>query len=350
VAPWKFVITDGTGVRIGEPRAYVRTLANIGPSRTAAASFRIRADDPLWSAIAADETKLKVYNSAEQLCFYGPVLTDEETAEGQGATVTVTAADMSIEFLSRYTGKDTTGVGTKHTAKDSGQIVFDDLQTINVNEQATGIVPGTKETFTTRTVTYLWKRFMDELAELGAIAGSYEWELRYVDGAPPAVYLDLKALVGSDRSHDLFLEYGTGKANCARYKRVRTREKKATRVWALGSGTPTISALAFDAAYETTGRWEDVLSLGDVTDAAMLDALAAAHVAIRKRPRTVVELTPFPKKAPRYGVDWFSGDRCTARAVVNGQARVSGVARIWGATITIDEQGGEKPTLQLVPE
>jgi hypothetical protein len=346
---WKFVVCDPTGVRLGEPRGYARNLANIGPSKTQNASFRIRADDPLWSTIAAGDTMLKVYNSAEDLCFYGPIVTDEETAQGQGASVQVTAADLSWNLLTRFTGKDVTGVGVKHTAKDSGQIVFDDLQTINL-EQATGVVPGTKETFTTRTVTYLWKRFMDELAELGAIAGSYEWELRYEDATPPRVYLDLKSSIGTDRSAELFLEYGTGKSNCAGYSRSRTVEKRATRVWALGTGTPTVSALAFDTVAEPFGRWEDVLNFGNITDAALLDGLAAAHVAIRKQARKTVNLTPFPKRAPRYGVDWFGGDLLTARVVINEQARVNGTARIWGAAVTIDELGGEAPVFQLVPD
>jgi hypothetical protein len=344
---WRFIPTDLGGNNLGEPHAYARTL-NIGVSKTATASFRIRADDPLWDTIVTDETNLKVYDSEGNLRFYGPIIGDNEEASGQGASVQFVAADVTWNLGKRFTGKDTTGIGTTHTGKDSGQIIYDILDQIN-GEKDTGVTVGSKDTFVARTTTLLWKNVLAVLTELGAIAGSYEWELRYVDGNPPIAYLDLREQVGGDRTSSVFLEYGTGLLNCKAYSRSRSIERKATRVWALG-GNSTLTAAASNAGYETFGRWEDVLTYSDISSAALLDALVAAHVAIRSRSRTLVGLVPFPKTAPKYGVDWFAGDRVNARVVVRRSVRVSGFARIWAAGITIDELGNENPTLVLEPQ
>jgi hypothetical protein len=61
-----------------------------------------------------------------------------------------------------------------------------------------------------------------------------------------------------------------------------------------------------------------------------------------------VTMTPFPKTAPKYGRDWVKGDYVTARVKVNDVPVVSGRARVWGAAISIGEEGEESsvPTLE----
>jgi hypothetical protein len=345
----RFVVADLNGTALGEPQAYERTLG-VELSGAATAGFRIRADDPLWEQIAAGETMLKVYDSTGDLCMYGPVISDEETAEGQGAKVRVTATDLFFRLTRRFVGKDTTGVGTTYTGVDSGTIAYNVLAAVNADEP-TGITAGTADVFVARTVTHLWKRASDAINELGAIAGSYEWKLRYIDGSPPTVLLDLDARFGTDKTSSLFLEYGKGTlANVRTYARARSIDQLATDVWVQGTGQAATVYASDAAARLSYRRHEDVVSYGDITVTPLLDALAAAHVAIRRYPRRIVSLTPFAKTAPRYGVDWNLGDTLTARVVVNNTVRVSGAVRVWGASITVTENGEEVPTLKLVPE
>jgi hypothetical protein len=119
-----------------------------------------------------------------------------------------------------------------------------------------------------------------------------------------------------------------------------------------------------DAASQTAyGVYQDYLSFGAVTSVRLDPALvgydtgpdilldlAQAHIAARKAPREVVQLTPFPLLSPRFAIDWHIGDIVTVRVVVEDQVQVDGQARIWGADVAIDELGNEVPTLQLVPE
>lgn len=353
MAPWRYVIADYQGRSLGEPRARERAFT-AGVSQTATASFRIRADDPLWETITSGESFLKVYDSGDNLRFYGPVVNDEEDGKGQGTDTRVTCADMSWILGKRLIGKDTAGVGRVFSsATDSGLIAHTILNEVNDTAGVdgggpTGVTAGNRETFVARTITYLWRPVLSAITELGSIAGSYEWSLRYTDGTPPTVLLDLVLRMGTDQTHNIFLEYGTGKSNCRTYRRNRTIELKATRVWVGGAGTSTV-ANAYDSGAETLGRYESYITYGDITSQALLDALATAHVAARKAPRQIVELTPMPKLSPRYGVDYVLGDSVQARVLVRNRVRVSGAVRVWGVSVTIDDLGTETATFNLLP-
>lgn len=351
---WKFVIADLAGRSVGEPRAFNRRVS-FGVSRVATAGFRINDRDPLWDQVEAGESLLKVYDSAGNLRLYGPVVADEESGRGQGAQVQVAAADLAWRFGKRLLAKDTAGIGTTYTAQDSATIAHAGLTAINADE-ATGVTVGTADACVTRTITVLWKRYLDLLSELGAIEGSYEWGLRYVDGAEgaaPTTYLDLKARWGTDRSSGtgaVFLEYGTGRRNCIAYNRARTIDQLATDVWVLGGGGSLVTSAYNTGSRTSYGRHEDVINYGDITTASLLDALAAAHVAIRRQPRQIWSLTPFAPLAPRYGVDYTVGDIVAGRVAVRGQTRVAGALRAWAVDLEIDELGNERPTLRLTPE
>lgn len=201
--------------------------------------------------------------------------------------------------------------------------------------------PVTGGSFVGPTVTYLWKPLLDAISELGAMADSYEWKIRYVDGQPPTCYLDLVSIAGDDRSSTVFFESGVGLNNCTLFKRTRSSRQRITRAYALGTGQ-TLTAVAFDAAAEAApfARSETVLSVGDITDTTLLDALAAQHVAIRKTPRVVASMNLEPEIAPKYG-SWVVGDYVTARGMVEGELVVNGKARVWSAEINIDEEGNE---------
>lgn len=348
---WKFALATLDGKSVGEPTAYGRRVS-LGISRVNTFGFRIKGTDQCCEALAAGSSMIKVYDSAGGLITYGPVIgDDEEGSAGKGVSVQVAGADLAWRFGKRYVAKDLTGVGTSYNT-DSGSIAHAGLTEINT-EDATGVLVGNKDAFVSRSVTYLWKRYLDELSELGAIEGSYEWGLRYVDGGAataPDVYLDLLSRLGQDRTSTVFLEYGTGRRNCSAYQRARTIDQLATDVWVLGGGGTTIVAASNAAARAGYGRHEDVINYGDIASAALLDALAAAHVAIRRKPRQIWSLTPFAKKAPKYGVDYVVGDLVSARIVARGRTLLSGTVRIWGVDIEIDELGNERPTLKLTSD
>jgi hypothetical protein len=242
-------------------------------------------------------------------------------------------------------------------ASDPFGVVGSDTLNLSVYASYVTVPPAPESTaFVGPTVTYLWKNALDAISELGAIASSYEWQLRYRDGTPPTVYLDLFSQIGEDKTKDVFLEYGTkGKGNVPTLTRTRSVQSRASHVYTLGSGS-TLVGEAFDAAADAARRAEDVVSVGEIADQVLLDALAAEHVAVRRTPRTTISMSLMPQNAPkygltfapRYGVEWAKGDFVTARAFLAGETIVNGAARVWGANITIDDLGNENavPTLE----
>jgi len=346
---WRFVITDLDGAPLGEPHAFDRQI-DLAISSPSTASFRIRTDDPMWAAIADSEAMLKVYDATTKLRHYGPIVSDEETGSGQGGSVKVNSADLMWRLGYRYVGKDPAGVGMVETATDSGAIANAVLAAVNA-DMPTGITPGTTGTFVGQDVTYLWKKALDAIAELGSIDGSYEWALRYTDGQPPAVQLDLAATTGTDKSATVFFEYGTGKRNCSGYSRIRDRSQLATHVWALSGGSTIVAAASDEvAAAGLRSRYEDVLTFSDITVDTLLDSLAIAHVRIRSAAKRVYALTPFPSLAPVYGRDYVVGDRVTCRIVgETGLVRLNGSVRVWGVTVSINDAGEAVESPRLVP-
>lgn len=349
---WRFVITDAAGVSVGEPRATGRTVT-WQLSGTSSASFSIRDTDPMWTQIATGSSNLKVFNSRGDLVFYGPIVSDQESASGQGATVQFTAADQSWILGKRFAAKDPSGVGETFTSTDPATIIAALVGEVN-GEKPTGIsAVVTSDTFPPTTVTYVWKKVLDALNELGSTEGSYEWTLSYIDGAngaAPVVALNLQAQAGTDIRNQTFFEYGSGtRHNCSSYTVTHNETNRATLVWALGNGGFTSASAEAAGDQEVFQRYEDVVSFNDITDVSLLSTLALAHVAVRKVPQTLVNVTPFPATAPRYGVDWNLGDLVSIRIMSRGSVRAEGVGRIWGATVGLTDAGDEQATITLQP-
>lgn len=345
---WHFICCDrSSGVPFGEPAGFSRRVS-LGISRTGTASFRIRTNDPLWLAIESGRVALKVYDTMGSVRLYGDVVADEESAVGAGGTVQVTAADVSWRLGHRFVGKDLQGKGLKLT-NHAADLMFSVLSHVN-SDAPTGIVAGAKDPTVSRTMTWLWKRALDALNELGGIEGSYEWTIRYQDGRPPSCYLDLLQTLGQDRTQQVFLEYGTGLRNCAHYTRRREIEKLANEVWVLGDGAYMVGYAEDAASQAIYDLHQDVLTFGDITVRQVVQALADMHVAVRRKPREIVSVRTVPALSPRYGRDYVIGDRVSCRVLIQGTPRVNGAVRVWGADIDIDDSGQERPTLQLVPD
>jgi hypothetical protein len=352
--PWRFVLADRTGVSIGELHAYDRQ-ASLGVSRVGSASFRILASEPLWAQIAVGQSRLKVYNSIGALIFYGPIISAEETGSGQGMSIQYNAADLMWYLGKRIIGGPTQGgacpTGVMFLNQDSGLIAHSLLSLANADANI-GIAVGLRETFLPRTVTYSFNNLLDSINELGAIAGSYEWALRYFDSAVPSVFLDLEAQMGGDVSSAVYFDYGMRKNNCSSYSRVVSQETIANQVYVEGSdatGNRVIVREQDLASQAAQTLYQDYLQFSAITVPDLTLSLAMAHVAARAYPREIVQLTPFPKLSPKMGADWRIGDTVSISIAGGGRVLRSGKARVWGADISLGDEGDETPSLQLVP-
>jgi hypothetical protein len=279
-------------------------------------------------------------------------------------TIKYTAADLMWRLGKYIVGGMPEVLDVSFNNTDSG-VIAHSLLAGNTYKAGQVIIAGIRETFIPRTVSYHGQKVLDAIMELGAIAGSYEWALRYSEASPtasPSCFLDLETQLGGNLAGSVFFEYGLGLNNCSGYTRSRSVETLVNEMIVEGPRTTGVNAvvLSTDSASQTAyGTYWDYLSFGTATSIVdeaggpvpdLLQALADAHVTARKLPREIVQLTPFPLLSPRYMNDWHVGDIVTARVAVEGLLRVNGQARIWGADISIDELGNETPTILLVPD
>jgi hypothetical protein len=148
---------------------------------------------------------------------------------------------------------------------------------------------------------------------------------------------------------DVVFEYGGNKA-IRSYRRVLSREGLLNQGISLPETFPTstdVRVKSDGASIAARGLFEEVVP-SDVGDASLREALAAAHVAIRKDARQIITFEP-SSNAPVFGTDYIVGDTVTGRATALGTVRFNGTFRVYAVEISIDETGKETIQPTLVP-
>lgn len=368
MVPWRFILTDLTGVEIAE----VFQAANRSVSRPLnglpTAGFTIPLDNPLADTIIGatplqyGNLILKVYRGSTRM-FVGPIVALEEAAQAERGTLSVTAAGVLWRLFRRLIGKAPGGYGdgTPLAMKDLGQIAKGMIDVANA-EGDTGIRVGTIGASQNSYVgPWYFKKIAEAIVEIGpGTLGGFDFT---VDPEEPVV--DAGGLkLGTFRAagflgtaRNTVFEYGTGLRNVASYRRPITAEGLANKVYHLAPGypdavdaalTPVISAV--DSASIAARLIHEDVAGGDLAPNDLRQKLVNEHVAIRKRPRELVVFTPIPNLPHQYGADYVEGDTVTARAVYRNKVRFNAVFRIYGVSFSIDDQGNETAELTLVNE
>lgn len=157
--------------------------------------------------------------------------------------------------------------------------------------------------------------------------------------------LNASARLGTDKPNVIF-EYGAGNRSVKSYQRVFDRGSLLTQGYTL---TDTDVRKSFDLqAIADRGLYEEVVP-NDLGDAGLRQALADAHVIVRKQAKQTVTFAP-STQAPVFGTDYVVGDTVRARVSANGVARLSGTLRVYGVEVSIDPEGKEEVSPVLVEE
>lgn len=168
-----------------------------------------------------------------------------------------------------------------------------------------------------------------------------------VGGETDVAEFNASERIGTDKN--VLFEYG-GTHSIRSYRRVISREGLLNQAISLPEGYPEsldIRVKSDGESMNNRGLFEEVIS-SDVGDASLREALAAAHVAIRKDPREIVEFEP-SALAPSFGDDYIVGDVVYGRAMAQGSARFNGLFRVYEVEVQVDENAKETITLRLVP-
>lgn len=330
---WRYVLARTSDMLVLNDlvRAQNRTLT-VQLNRAGSASFSLRLTDTDALSIAPLSTCLIIYRNGVAV-WSGPIWTIEEQAGNN--TIQVNAVGW-IELLNhRIITADVT-----YTGINDGTIAFNLLNTINGGANPCVVTAGTNTGANTRTRTYKRDQNLgQEIQALSDVENGYDY---YVD--PAARTLQIRAQILTDRPTVIY-GLGFGPNNLAEASRTMDGSTVCNRMVVTGSIGQR--ALVSDAGSITTyGTMEDVQSLSDVPDSAILLAYGGAEVTYRLAPRTTYQLTPSTSSNIQLFQDFFIGDKIrlgvkVGRMKIPASGSTLQSIRIFGATLSIDNNGIE---------
>jgi hypothetical protein len=365
---WKFVLADSsTMTNIGELQCTNKQLEMV-LNRAGSCTFQMAYGLPLAASIVEGTTCIKCYRktaAGATLIWSGPVWNVEDSAHGN--SVNVSAAGWleilnhrQLRYQKSYSNND----------KTAGQIALDLLAIANAQKDGplspafpdgngttrpTGILVGTTtDTGIKNRIYNQWQSIGQAITEWTDIENGYDLEI-----TPDTKNLNIYAsafpgTLNRDRTQAQF-GFNWGPNNLLEFSRTREMGELVNSQFA--TGALNSSALAQDTtSMSLYGLFESTQNLSDVYDINVLQAFANGEVAVRSAPKTVYRILPQPynpqrKNVPEPFVDYRLGDhvyvtaRNTARIQINKQA-----VRVFGITVSIDDQGSERiTTLQVSP-
>lgn len=362
-ARWRAVLTDKAYKPVGELYQAKSLVYSRSLSKLATCSFQMRMDDANINRLADTDGFIKLYRDAT-LKLFGPLISAEQTVERESQTVACTAADQGWILGKRLAGKSE--LGTQFTSATDLALISKSLIDTTNTMAETGVSTTTVAMSAGSARTYTagpYRPILEIVAELGQALDGYDWRIvpieNWINGAVSGTkigYIHALPVIGSNKPTAVF-EYGPNtRANILSFTKTRTRDTQANRVFQSTSSFADVVSSDNASAQTNWGPLEDILSLPDITDATMRSQITAEHVAVRGEPRDLVKITPHidpgvTGRLPLPFVDYDIGDSITAHIIHAGQVRFSGLLRVYGINVTIeDETGFERVDLILEDE
>lgn len=369
---WDFIVTTLAGTQLGEiTNADPRTVS-VPHLRVPTATFTIPLDSPRATDLLTQDCLLKCYRrdpvtTTRSLIFHGPVTSLQEVAVNDGQSLAVTATGPMWRLTKRAIpgSLSTAGAayGSPASMLDLGTIAGMMLDDVN-GTSFTGITKGTITASKNGSYGPIWlKNVAEAISELSAGVGSFEYRFNPteatgvggVGGWPQIAVMEIAPTFLTVRPDAVF-EYGTNRANVDSYERAISYDGILTRAHMPIQGFPDAPLPGYtplitrSAATEiaTRGLFEEVIGDNGIAQDSLRNDVLDFHLTYRKDPRHIVTFNPALNARPAPWTDYFPGDTVRARACVRGIVRFDALFRIWGISVTIDKNGNEAASLELV--
>lgn len=357
---WSLQLTDLAFNPVGEVLNASGRAINVGLGRVDTASFLIRLDNPLVKYLDGDLGYVKAYRNGV-LMFFGPVISTEEAGERESATLAVNAAGAPWVLAHRLVGKTATGF-VQATLRDRALIVKDMIDAANAENETHIATTGSISAASASSYQASpYKPLSECLTDLAATLDGFDWRFLPVENFAAGVVTGQKIgtfsaapVLGSTRGEAIF-EWGAGRNNTVSYKRARTRDTQANKVYHnidAGPDQPNAPTVTQSDA-DSIAKWgllED-LAQADILDNGLRQRLVDEHVRVRKNPRQTLEFQPHLDDAsgriPQYGTDYSVADTVRVRVGYNGVTRYDVLMRVWAANFSIDDMGVETLSLTV---
>lgn len=364
--PWRLVLGDilGRPISMLSSFAFEKELEFI-LNRPARCSFTVPAEEPLVNIVHTDgepylscgNRTIKAYrregNGKWVLRFAGIVMQVEEQGDPDRATIAVTAFDPLL-LLSHRPVRRENGDGKRvvRFANEAGALIAKALvQRTNQYDGISGAVAtGSFDAGSTpQTLDFEQTTVGDALVSM-TDTGTLDLVFAPLDRTD-GILARMSAISkrGKDKSSSVVFAYGLAPYNVTNWSRTRNTDQMANDITLVGGKSNHLLFSAEATASVTKyHRYNDIMTLTDVTQQEFVDALGTELIALRKKPREIIAIEPTPERAPQPFTDYFLGDivkvKCEVKpALPTGSHQIiNGVQRIYGLLIQVDDNGYEK--------
>lgn len=363
-ADWQFIVCDANGVAIADvSRVTWGKRLSWRLDRSWFASARIPGDDPLRRIlhtdghpyISAGRRVLKCYRLESGrwvLRFAGRILQVEDDGDADETWTAFTAYDPWTTLYRRVVRN---AGGSRATdvifAAQAGNVLAKALVDRTIAYAgACGITTSSAdcvfETTTNQELPLPQGTSVATALEMLCDTGLMDVYLRPVDRQDGIlVEMNVYNSFGDERAEAAFAYPGT----IERWRRLidatelandidifyGTRPAKA-KDWKRSAHTDATSITAF-------GRWEDT-RVFEGAKLGQAQSIGTLELALRRNPRETLSITPLPERAPLPFLEWFLGDEIPVSTDDSTGQALSGVQRVYGFTLEIDDDGFERIT------
>ena len=196
-----------------------------------------------------------------------------------------------------------------------------------------------------------------------ADTGTMDLNPTYSDGSDTAgTFMVLGGLprLGADKP-GVKLGYAAPPRRATGFDRTLSLDNLANSIGLFGKSSKGKFVTAVDSASQAEyDVFEDISVIPDVENTELLQMLADEELFLRKAPNDLVTIVPTPEDSPRFFNEYFLGDTIQVRSSMPQTSptgpfpvtreAITGLSRVYGARLTIDNDFGESVTEMIVSQ
>jgi hypothetical protein len=370
---WTYVLSDLAGNEFGELTNATGRSLSFGLNRAATSAFSIRADHELAVPLFAGDTLLQVWQD-DTIRFHGNVVSTELSSSGtETPTIAVSAADPAWRLSKRLLGISAGGTKYEGDRAKTARKMINELNggADGGTNPHTGISLLPEASYVGGSGTYVAGPYRPALTCINDLAhtlNGFDWYMAPLDGSTSATVTNeigswTKPLIAQFEATNAFgaasgavFEFGSGQHNVRTINYTRDLADTVNKAFHTPNDLGTESVLEKDdsTSLNYRGRYVAVADAFGITDTGLRNAWLEEVIRVKKNPRYVVSMTldidDGTGRVPQLGTDYWIGDTAEAVGAIGGTELFSGVVRVYGVNVTIDEQGLATTTPVLLDE
>lgn len=337
---WKFVLCLSSNLSsLGELRQARQKQIQLDLNRPGSLSFTFPIADPEAYLIEPVRTCVLAYRNG-RLIWSGPVWTIEERILEE--IMQVTCVGWFEILYHRLIQPDQ--APAEYTATDAGLIAQNLLFLANATGQtpldapsSTFMVQGSTQSSINRDRIYqAYENIGQSIQQLADIENGIDYHVHPWNRTLDVFY----PMMGEDRPGVVLGAGDVTIKGLAQVTRTIDSSRMANRVWVIGGNS---AGFAEDVPSQSTFiLMEEINQLNDVNNDTILAAYANAELAVKSNPLVFVNFDIFPTAQFQMFGDFVLGDIIYVSARKGRMQFTRQPARVFGATITVDDGGVER--------